>query len=56
VADPNRMQKCTALFYEFEELGLNEKLGYKRPGDLRECNAKFYWKSVNPYIQEATGT
>ena len=36
------------------KLGLNEKLGYKRPGDLRDCNAKFYWKSVNPYIQEAT--
>jgi len=53
LADPNRMQKCTALFYEFEELGLNPKLGYKRPGDLRDCNAKFYWKSVNPYIQEA---
>jgi hypothetical protein len=54
LADPNRMQKCTAMFYEFEEMGLNAKLGYKRPGDLRECNAKFYWKSVNPYIQEAT--
>ena len=54
LADPNRMQKCTALFYEFEEVGLNETLGYQRPGDLRECNAKFYWKSVNPYIQEAT--
>ncbi len=54
LADPNRRQKCTALFYEFEEVGLNEKLGYKRPGDLRDCNTKFYWKSVNPYIQEAT--
>ena len=53
LADPNRRQKCTALFYEFEEVGLNSKLGYKTPGDLRGCNAKFYWKSVNPYIQEA---
>ncbi len=53
LADPNRMQKCTALFYEFEELGLNPKLGYQRPGDLRDCNAKFYWKSVSPYVQEA---
>lgn len=35
LADPNRMQKCTALFHEFEVLGLNPKLGYKRPGDLQ---------------------
>jgi hypothetical protein len=53
LADPNRMQKCTALFYEFEEMGMNQKLGYQRPGDLRACNAKFYLKSVNPYIQDA---
>ena len=53
LADPNRLQKCTALFYEFEELGLNEKLGYKTPGDLRDCNAKFYWDMVSPYVQEA---
>lgn len=53
LADPNRRQKCTALFYEFEEMGLNSQLGYKTPGDLRGCNARFYWKSVNPYIQEA---
>ena len=55
LADPNRLQKCTALFYEFEELGLNEKLGYKTPGDLRDCNAKFYWDIVSPYVQEALG-
>lgn len=55
LADPNRLQKCTALFYEFEELGLNEKLGYKNPGDLRACNAKFYWDIVSPYVQEALG-
>jgi hypothetical protein len=53
LADPNRMQKYTALFYEFEETGLNAKLGYKTPGDLRSCNIKFYWKSVFPYIQPA---
>ena len=50
---PNRMQKCTALFYEFEELGLNRSLEYKTPGDLRICNAKFYWNSVNLYVQHA---
>ncbi len=53
LADPNRLQKCTALFYEFEEIGLNKKLGYKKPGELRDQNARFFWKVANPYIQDA---
>ena len=53
LGEPNRLQKCTALFYEFEEIGLNEPLGYKRPGDLRESNAKFYWDVISPYVQQA---
>ncbi|MGB5617479.1 MAG: hypothetical protein WBM78_11610 [Desulfobacterales bacterium] len=53
LGDPYRIQKCTALFYEFEELGLNKQFGYKTPGDLRENHAKFYWNHVNRYIQEA---
>ena len=53
LGDPYRIQKCTALFYEFEELGLNEKLGYKTPGDLRDSHARFYWDHVNNYIQDA---
>jgi hypothetical protein len=52
LGDPYRNQKCTALFYEFEELGLNEELGYKSPGDVRESNAKFYWDHVNQFIQD----
>jgi hypothetical protein len=53
LGDPYRLQKCTALFYEFEELNLNEKLGYKTPGDLRDRNAKFYWEVASPYVQDA---
>jgi hypothetical protein len=53
LADPNRMQKCTALFYEFEEIGINKKMGYQKPGELRDQNAKFFWKVANPYIQDA---
>ena len=53
LGDPNRLLKCPALFYEFHEIGLNEKLGYKTPGDLRHSNAKFYWDVVNPYIHDA---
>ncbi len=53
LGDPNRLLRCPALFYEFQEIGLNEKLGYKTPGDLRQSNAKFYWDVVRPYIQGA---
>ena len=53
LGDPYRIQKCSALFFEFEELCLNPLLGYETPGDLRESNAKFYWEHVNNYIQEA---
>jgi hypothetical protein len=53
LGDPNRLLRCPALFYEFQEIGLNEKLGYKTPGDLRQSNAKFYWDVVNPHIQGA---
>jgi hypothetical protein len=53
LGDPNRLRKCPALFYEFQEIGLNEKLGYKSPGDLRLNNAKFYWEVVSQYIQDA---
>jgi len=51
--DPNRLRKCPALFYEFQELGLTEKLGYKTPHDLRTSNARFYWDVVHPYIRDA---
>jgi len=53
LGDPNRPRKSPALFFEFEETGSNEELGYKRPGDLHENYAKFYWDVVSPYIQEA---
>jgi len=53
LGDPNRLRKSPALFYEFEEIGINERYGYKTPGDLRDANAKFYWEVVSRYIQDA---
>jgi hypothetical protein len=53
LGDPNRPRKSPALFFEFEEIGSNEALGYERPGDLHDNYAKFYWDVVSPYIQEA---
>jgi hypothetical protein len=53
LGDPNYFRKSPALFYELQELGLNEKLGYRSPHDLRRNYAAFYWGQVNPYIQDA---
>lgn len=36
LGDPHYLRKIPALFYEFEETGANEKVGYKNPGDMRD--------------------
>jgi hypothetical protein len=53
LGDPDYFRKTPALFYEFQELGLNERFGYKYPNDLRKGYASFYWGSVNLYIKDA---
>jgi hypothetical protein len=53
LGDPDYLRKIPALFYEFEELGANARLGYKNPEDMRRSFAKFYWKAISPYIQDA---
>jgi hypothetical protein len=52
LSDPRYLKKITSLFYEFEETGINEVLGYENPADLRNNYAKFYWNGVYPYIQD----
>ncbi len=53
LGDPDYFRKIPALYYEFQEIGMNEKLGYKSPNDLRSVYAGFYWNKVNLYIQDA---
>ncbi|MBK8780219.1 MAG: metal-dependent phosphohydrolase [Anaerolineales bacterium] len=53
LGDPDYFRKTPALFYEFQELGLNDKFGYKFPNDLRKGYASFYWGSVSLYIKDA---
>ncbi len=53
LGDPNYLRKTPALFFEFEQIGANEALGYKSPGDLRAAYARFYWDVVSPYVQDA---
>ncbi len=53
LGDPLYLKKANALFYEFEEIGLNRQLGYSSPADLVERFPDFYWNSVSPHLKEA---
>ncbi|HZR71711.1 metal-dependent phosphohydrolase [Bradyrhizobium sp.] len=53
LGDPNYMRKANALFYEFEEIGLNETLGYETPADVVYKYPQFYWNNVAPQIAAA---
>lgn len=53
LGDPNYLRKSNALFYEFEEIGLNKKLGYETPADIVYKYPQFYWNNVAPQIQTA---
>jgi hypothetical protein len=53
LSDPRYLKKISALYYEFEETGVNKALGYRHPGDLRQNYSKFYWNGVYPYIKDA---
>jgi len=53
LADPNYIRKLPALFYEFEETGINKDLGYHSPYDLHKNYPVFYWNMVSRYIQNA---
>ncbi|MEM9485218.1 MAG: metal-dependent phosphohydrolase [Cyanobacteria bacterium P01_F01_bin.116] len=53
LSDPSYLQKTVALFYEFEELGKNQELGYRSPEDMQLGFPKFYRSQVYQYIQPA---
>jgi hypothetical protein len=53
LGDPNYLKKSNALFYEFEEIGLNKTLGYDTPADIVYKYPQFYWGTVAPQIQTA---
>ena len=53
LGDPQYLRKANALYYEFEEVGMNRQLGYRSPADLTDLYPQFYWKTVSPYIQTA---
>jgi hypothetical protein len=55
LGDPNYIRKANALYYEFEEVGMNRQLGYGSPADVVDRYPQFYWGCVAPHIQTAIG-
>jgi hypothetical protein len=53
LGDPHYLRKANALYYEFEEIGLNRQLGYESPADLVDKYPQFYWRNISPHIQTA---
>jgi hypothetical protein len=53
LGDPQYLRKANALYYEFEEVGMNKQLGYSSPADLIDLYPKFYWNDVAAHIQSA---
>jgi hypothetical protein len=53
LGDPHYLRKANALYYEFEEVGMNRQLGYTTPADLIERYPQFYWNSVSGHIRTA---
>src|SRR5262249_6972315 len=52
LADIYYLRKTSALFTEFRETGMNEKLKYNSPADLRANYPQFFWQVVRPYIED----
>ena len=53
LGDPEYLRKIPALFYEFQELGQNQEMGYNSPGELRKGFAQFFWSVVRNYVEDA---
>ncbi|MFZ1153015.1 MAG: metal-dependent phosphohydrolase [Xanthobacteraceae bacterium] len=53
LGDLHHLRKANALYYEFEEVGMNKQLGYTSPADLTDSYPQFFWDSISPHIQTA---
>ena len=53
LADINYLRKTAALFSEFRETGMSNKLKYNNAADLRANYPDFFWQTVQPYTADA---
>jgi hypothetical protein len=45
-------RKANALYYEFEETGMNRQLEYSSPADIIEKYPAFFWNSVSMHLDD----
>jgi hypothetical protein len=50
LGDPLYSRKANALYWEFEEIGMNRQLGYSSPADLIDRYPSFYWNTVSEHL------
>ena len=53
LGDPHHLRRLTGLYYEFQETGITDKLGYTSPADLAEDYPAFFWNVAKPYLKDA---
>src|ERR1700730_6304539 len=53
LGDPHYLRKANALYYEFDEVGMNKQLGFASPADLMDLYPQFYFKSLSAHLQTA---
>ena len=51
LGDPMYPRKANALFFEFEEIGMNRQLGYSSPADLIDKYPAFFWNEVSGHLE-----
>lgn len=51
-SDPRYLKKLNELYQEFEEQGINKRIGYKTLQDMHDGYPDFYATQVTPYIKE----
>ena len=51
LGDPMYPRKTNALFFEFEEIGMNRQLGYSSPADLIDKYPAFFWNEVSAHLE-----
>lgn len=52
LGDPLYSRKANALYYEFEEIGMNRQLGYSSPVDIIDKYPTFFWNSVSMHLDD----
>jgi hypothetical protein len=53
LGDPHYLRKTNALYREFEETGVNLRLGFSSPADIVERYPTFFWTQVAKKITPA---